>query len=269
MKIHAKGKPFEKDLKWEKIAARTVGFSGADLENMLNEAAILAARVSREVIIYDDLEEAATKVKLGPEKIRLQSELDKKITAYHEAGHAIVSHFLHQTDMVQRISIVSRGMALGFTLIPPVSDVLHISKTYLVERISVMMGGRAAEELMFKEITTGASNDFSQATRIARAMVMEYGMSKLGPINYDVLTDITDSSRPVMEQQSVSQSMLSQIDGEIKVIIDEAYTKAVKLLKDHKAELTQVADALIEKENMDQTEFEAIVGQKGKKPGSN
>lgn len=268
MKIHAKGKPFNPDLKWEKIAARTVGFSGADLENMLNEAAILAAREAREIISYDDLEEAATKVKLGPEKRRLQSEMDKKITAYHEAGHAIVSHFLHQTDMVQRISIVSRGMALGFTLIPPASDVLHISKTNLLERISVMMGGRAAEELMFKEVTTGASNDFSQATRIARAMVMEYGMSKLGPVNYDVLTDVTDSSRPVMEQQSVSQEMLSQIDTEIKKIIDEAYEKAVTILKAHKEELTKVADALIDKENMDQVEFEAIVGQKGKKPGT-
>jgi cell division protease FtsH len=170
--------------------------------------------------------------------------------------------------MVQRISIVSRGMALGFTLIPPASDVLHISKTNLLERISVMMGGRAAEELMFKEVTTGASNDFSQATRIARAMVMEYGMSKLGPVNYDVLTDVTDSSRPVMEQQSVSQEMLSQIDTEIKKIIDEAYEKAVTILKAHKEELTKVADALIDKENMDQVEFEAIVGQKGKKPGT-
>lgn len=262
MRIHAQGKPFEDNTDWDKIAARTVGFSGADLENMLNEAAILAAREGRERINYNDLEEAATKVKLGPEKRRLQSELDKKITAYHEAGHAIVSHFLHQTDMVQRISIVSRGMALGFTLIPPASDQLHISKSNLMERISVMMGGRAAESIMFDEVTTGASNDFSQATRIARAMVMEYGMSKLGPVNYDVLTDVTDSSRPVMEQQNISQEMLSQIDAEIKKIIDESYAQAVKILKEHKAELIKVGDELLAKENMDQAEFEAIVGQK-------
>ncbi len=264
MRIHSQGKPFEDDVNWDKAAARTVGFSGADLENMLNEAAILAARQGKDSISYNDIEEAATKVKLGPEKKRLQSEHDKKITAYHEAGHAVVSHYLHQTDMVTRISIVSRGMALGFTLIPPASDRLHISKESLLERIAVMMGGRAAEEVIFNDVTTGAANDFSQATRIARAMVMLYGMSKLGPINYGTLTDVTDSSRPVMESQDISQEMLGKIDVEIKKILDEAYSKAVNIIKTHRKEMDRVALALVEKENMDQVEFEAIVGQKTK-----
>lgn len=262
MKIHSRGKPFGDDVNWDRVAARTVGFSGADLENMLNEAAIHAARDSRDIIKFADIEEAATKVKLGPEKKRLQTELDRKITAYHEAGHAIVSHFLHQTDMVQRISIVSRGMALGFTLIPPAADKLHISQKSLIQRISVMMGGRAAEEVIFKDITTGAANDFSQATRIARAMVMVYGMSPLGPVNYDVLTDVTDSSRPVHESQNISQEMLAKIDVEIKKILEEAYQKAKDIVVAHRKEMDQVAEILVQKENMDQDEFETIVGKK-------
>jgi cell division protease FtsH len=262
MKIHAKGKPFADDVNWDRVAQRTVGFSGADLENMLNEAAIHAARGSRDAITAADIEEASTKVKLGPEKKRMQSEHDKKITAYHEAGHAVVAHFTSQKDLVQRISIVSRGMTLGFTLIPPASDNLHISKSNLIERIAIMMGGRAAEDVIFKEITTGAANDFSQATRIARAMVMEYGMSPLGNVNFDVLTDVTDSSRPMMEQQNVSQETLAKIDAEIKKIIDQAYKTACDIVKDHRPEMDKIAEELVKKENLDQDDFEAIVGKK-------
>lgn len=171
-KIHARGKPFDTTVNWDKVAKRTVGYSGADLENMLNEAAISAARAARDKISMEDIEESATKVKLGPEKKRLQSDLDKKLTAYHEVGHAIVSHFLLHTDPVHRISIVSRGMALGYTLIPPAKDKLHETKTHLLEKIAVMMGGRAAEEVIFNELTTGAANDFDQATQVAKAMVV-------------------------------------------------------------------------------------------------
>src|SRR3990167_5837223 len=156
---------------------------------MLNEAAILAARNNKDTVSMDDMEEAATKVKLGPEKKRLQSDMDKKITAYHEGGHAIVTHFQPNTDPVHRISIVSRGMSLGFTLIPPSSDRLHETKTHLQQLITSMMGGRAAEEIVFDEVTTGAANDFDQATRIAKAMVAEYGMSNLGPVNYGPTMD--------------------------------------------------------------------------------
>ncbi|MCX7956173.1 MAG: ATP-dependent zinc metalloprotease FtsH [Patescibacteria group bacterium] len=262
IEIHAKGKPFDKNVSWEKVAKRTVGFSGADLENMLNEAAIYAARKNQEKITQEDIEEAATKVKLGPEKKRNQSDYDKKLTAYHEAGHAIVSHFMPHTDPVHRISIVSRGMALGYTLIPPSKDKLHETKTHLLERISVMMGGRAAEDVVFNEITTGASNDFDQATSVARAMVVEYGMSSLGPINFGPTMDITEWGKAYFEQNQISQEMMAKIDKEIKKILDEAYKKAVKIIKEKRKLLDQVAQALLEKESLDEEEFEKIVGKK-------
>jgi cell division protease FtsH len=262
IKIHAKGKPFEENIDWEKVAKRTVGFSGADLENMLNEAAILAARAGKNKISFEDIEEAATKVKLGPEKKRLQSDYDKKLTAYHEAGHAIVSHFLPHTDPVHRISIVSRGLALGYTLIPPTKDKLHETKTHLLEKIMVMMGGRAAEEIVFGEITTGAANDFDQATQIARAMVVEYGMSSLGPINFGPTFDVTEWGKGYFESQTISQHMLAKIDEEIKKIINQAYKKAVSIIKEKRPLLDQVAEALLKKESLDQEEFEKIVGKK-------
>jgi cell division protease FtsH len=262
--IHSKGKPFESSVDWEKVAKRTVGFSGADLENMLNEAAIHAARGGKTKISMEDIEEAATKVKLGPEKKRLQSDADKKLTAYHEAGHAIVSHSLPHTDPVHRISIVSRGMALGYTLIPPAKDKLHETKTHLLEQIAVMMGGRAAEEMVFDEITTGAANDFDQATNVARAMVVEYGMSSLGPINFGPTMDITEWGKSYMEQNNVSQEMLGKIDIEIKKIISEAYEKAVNTLKVNRKSLDHVANELILRESLDQDEFEKIVGKKKK-----
>ncbi len=262
IKIHSQGKPFDEKINWEAVAKRTVGFSGADLENMLNEAAIYAARSGRNKITQEDIEEAATKVKLGPEKKRNQSEYDKKLTAYHEAGHAIVSHFLPHTDPVHRISIVSRGMALGYTLIPPAKDKLHETKTHLLERIAVTMGGRAAEEIIFNEITTGAANDFDHATNIARAMVVEYGMSSLGPINLGPTMDVTEWGKTYFEQNQISQEMLAKIDKEIKKILDEAYAKAVKIIKTKKDLLDKVASELIKRESLDQEEFEKIVGKK-------
>lgn len=262
IKIHAKGKPFAKYVDWDKVAKRTVGFSGADLENMLNEAAIYAARKNRDEINMEDIEEAATKVKLGPEKKRLQSDFDKKLTAYHEAGHAIVSHFLPHTDPVHRISIVSRGMALGYTLIPPAKDKLHETKTHLLEQIAVMMGGRAAEEIVFNEITTGAANDFDQATNIARKMVVEFGMSALGPINLGPTFDITEWGKSYLEQNNISQEMLSKIDKEIKRIIDQSCSKAKEIIIQQRAHLDKVAESLIKKESLDQEEFEKIVGPK-------
>jgi cell division protease FtsH len=265
IKIHAKGKPFDKNVNWENVAKRTVGFSGADIENMLNEAAIDAARQGKKSISKDDIEEAATVAKLGPEKKRLQSSTDKKLTAYHEAGHAIVSHFLPNTDPVHRISIVSRGMALGYTLIPPLKDKLHETKTNLIEKIMIMMGGRAAEEIIFNEITTGAANDFDQATSIAKAMVVEYGMSSLGPINFGPSFDVTEIGRNYYDENKISQSMLSKIDEEIKKIITDAYEGSKNILIKNKSYLKKVADKLVEKESLDEDEFEAIVGKKKQK----
>jgi len=262
LKIHARNKPFESSVNWDKISKRTVGFSGADLENMLNEAAISAANQEHTKITMEDLEEAATKVKLGPEKKRLQSELDRKLTAYHEAGHAIVSHFLIHTDPVHRISIVSRGMALGYTLIPPEKDKLHETKSHLLERISVMMGGRAAEEVIFNETTTGAANDFDQATQIAKAMVVEYGMSKLGPINFGPTMDVTEWGKSYWEQNTVSQDKMAEIDAEVKSIITQAYAIAIETIKKNRKAIDKVAAELLKKEGLDQEEFEKIVGKK-------
>ena len=258
LKIHAKGKPFADDVVWEKVAKRTVGFSGADLENVLNESAIHAARGMRDKITMADIEEAATKVKLGPEKKRLQTEFDRKITAYHEAGHGIVTHFQPNMDPVHRISIVSRGLSLGYTLIPPARDRLHETKTHLLERIASIMGGRAAEEIVFKEITTGASNDFNQATRIAKAMVVEFGMSALGPVNYGAYNDVTEWSTGY-EQNTISENTLNKIDVEIKKIIDEAYTKAKELITAHRDKLDNVAEELLKKESLDDEEFKTLV----------
>ncbi len=265
IKIHARNKPFESNVEWDKVAKRTVGYSGADLENMLNEAAIDAARQAKTKISVEDIEEAATKVKLGPEKKRLQSDMDRKLTAYHEAGHAIVSHFMAHTDPVHRISIVSRGMALGYTLIPPEKDKLHETKTNLLERISVMMGGRAAEETVFNEITTGAANDFDQATQVAKAMVVEYGMSELGPINFGPTMDVTEMGRAFFQENPISQEMLAKIDEEVEKIIKQAYQKAVNTIKEKRAILDKVATELIAKESLDQDEFEKIVGTKNPK----
>lgn len=258
--IHAKGKPFAKDADWDKVAKRTVGFSGADIENMLNEAAILAASENKKEINYQDLEEAATKVKLGPEKKRLQSDLDRKMTAYHEAGHAIVNYYSSQLDMVHRISIVSRGMALGYTLSPPERDRLHETRSRLIEEMAMTMGGRAAEEVIFKEMTSGAANDIDQATRIARFMVMEFGMSDLGPINFGPQMDITEWGKNFMQEQQISPVMQDNIDKEIKKLIDAAYERALDVLKSHRKQLDAVAGELIKKETLESEEFESLMG---------
>lgn len=257
LEIHAKGKPFTEDVNWDRVAKRTVNFSGADLENMLNEAAISAARNAKTQISFNDIEDAAMKVKLGPEKKRMQSETDKKLTAYHEAGHAILTHFQSETDPVHRISIVSRGMALGYTLIPPQKDKIHETKRHLLQRIAVMMGGRAAEEVVFNEMTTGASNDFEHATHTARAMVVDFGMSDLGPVNFG------SDEKSYYGQPAISQDMLSKIDTEVRKILDTAYANAVAMVKEKRSILDKVADELMKKETLDQDEFEAIVGKKG------
>ncbi|HZJ18452.1 MAG TPA: ATP-dependent zinc metalloprotease FtsH [Patescibacteria group bacterium] len=258
LSIHARGKPFDKDVSWDKIARRTVGFSGADLENMLNEAAILAARLAKKAIDMKDLEEAATKVKLGPEKRRLQSDEDRKMTAYHEAGHALVSWHMPHMDPIHRISIVSRGMSLGHTMMEPVEHV-HETKTYLLEQIAVMLGGRAAENLVFKEVTTGAANDIEKATEVARMMVMEYGMSELGPIN---LSPDRPSRRNPYESISLSPDMASKIDKQVIMITDNAYKNAATILFKLRKKLDVLAEELLKKETIETEDFENLIGPK-------
>jgi cell division protease FtsH len=263
LRIHARGKKFGKGIDWGRIADRTVGFSGADLENMLNEAAILAARGGQKEVEMKDIEEAATKVKLGPAKKKLQTDEDRKITAYHEAGHAIVSYFTPKTDPVQRISIVARGMSLGHTEISPTADRTHETKTRLLNSITAMMGGRAAEEIVFKEMTAGAANDIQNATKYARAMVVDFGMSSLGPINFGPQTEMGEFGQTEWyEPSQVSQAMQEKVDNEIKKIMDACYKEAAVIIKKEKKTLDKVVTTLLKKETLDREEFEAIVGNK-------
>ena len=261
LKIHAKGKPFEKDLNWEGVARRTVGFSGAELENMLNEAAIKVARENRSEIAMADIEDASLKVKLGAEKRREQSEEDKLMTAYHEAGHAIVNNSL-DLDPVSRVSIVSRGMALGYTLVPPKKDELHLTKSKLIKQMAMAMGGRAAEEIVFDDITTGASSDISNATGIAREMVVKWGMGAMGPVNLGPQTDMSEYGQMWMEPSRISDEMQAKVDEEVQKLVNSAYAEAKKVLTKKREKLDKIAKVLVEKESLDEKEFEELMREK-------
>lgn len=263
IKLHMIGKPFTKNVDIEKIARRTVGFSGADLANMLNEAAILAARENKKQIEPKDMEEAATKVKMGPQRKRMQTEKDRKLAAFHEAGHAVVGHNLPNVDPVHRITIVSRGMSGGHTMFPPTEDRDNETKSRLLEQIATAIGGRAAEEITFKDVSTGASSDLEVASAIARDMVMEYGMSDLGVINIKPQAMFGMWSRGE-EGGPVSEAMQSKIDSEVKKIIDNAHKQALEILRKNKVKLEKVAAALLEKETLESEEFEKIMGGKKK-----
>ncbi len=261
IQIHMKGKPFEKNVDIERIAKRTVGYSGADLANMLNEAAILAARTSRKEINNVDMEEAATKVKLGPQRKRMQSAQEKRLTAYHEGGHAIVAHFSLHVDPVHRISIVARGMTGGHTLVPPSIDRYTETKTRLIERIATLMGGRAAEEMVSGEYTTGAASDLEIASGIAREMVTTFGMSDLGPTVFAPRSQFAGWPGVGGEGSQLSPELTAKIDREISKFIDIGYKDARDVLTKHKAQLDKVAGALLDKETLERDEFEKIVGK--------
>ena len=229
---------------------------------MLNEAAILAARDNRKSITMSDIEEAATKVKLGPEKKRLQSDIEKKMTAYHEAGHAIVGYYMPQIDPVHRVSIVSRGMALGFTMMRPTTDRYQETESRLKETIAMMLGGRAAEELVFNELTGGAANDLDKATRLARAMVVRYGMSSLGPGYWGPQIDATELGKiNWYEPPKLSDNLQKKVDEEIRKILDDAYKKALKILKDKRDKLDLIASTLVKVENLEGDEFAKLIGE--------
>jgi cell division protease FtsH len=266
LKIHAKNKKFEKDLNWERVAKRTVGFSGADLENMLNEAAISVARENKEFVSMEDIEEASMKVKYGPSKKRLQDDREKEMTAYHEAGHAVLAHVLPYADPVHRISIVSRGQALGYTFTPPEKDKLQVVKSELLDDMTVMLGGRAAEILVFKEQTTGVSNDIQQATRIARNMVVRFGMSKLGPMHFGAQYENQDYNRAWGDPDKPSLKTQEAVDQEMMNFIEEAETRAATLLKKYRKQLDAVTEALLEKETLDADEFTRVMGMDKVKP---
>jgi cell division protease FtsH len=262
LKIHKKKKPFSKDLDWEIVAKRTVGFSGADLENMLNEAAIAVAGEERETPTLENIEEASLKVKMGPSKKRLQDELERKMTAYHEAGHAVIAHASKHADPVHRISIVSRGRALGFTLSKPEKDKLQTTKSELIDDMAVLMGGRAAEKLIFNELTAGASSDIERATRIARAMVTDFGMSKLGAMNFSPQFEGSNYARATGEPQRISDRLQEKVDAEIGEFIQIAEDRAMSLLKKYKKELDAISEKLLEIETLDGVQFEKLMGFK-------
>lgn len=261
IEIHKKGKPFARGVNWNKVAERTVGFSGADLENMLNESAILAARDNRKEIKMVDIEEAAMKVKMGPEKKRLQSNFERKITAYHEAGHAIVGHLLPGTDPIHRLSIVSRGMALGFTMSRPKTDKYQQTKTELCDEIAMSLGGRAAEKLIFNELTAGAASDIERATMIARRMVVDFGMSELGPVAMGQMTELNSWGFSYGDSVRLSETTQTKVDEEVKKIVDEAYQRAENILKKNKKVLDKVVLSLMKDETLEQEEFEKLVGK--------
>jgi len=259
IKIHMRGKPIDPAVNVEKLARKTVGFSGADIENMLNEAAILTARENREFITEKDLEEASLKVTIGPERRTLQSEDEKRMTAYHEAGHAVVAANVKDMDPVQRVSIVARGQTLGHTDLPPERDRYQLTQTRIVSLMTTMLGGRAAEEVVFKEFTAGASEDIKRCTELARKMVTEYGMSSLGPIFYEARTQFSWLAEEFGEKAPISEEMSAKIDAEISKIIDSSYKEAKRILDEKREILDKVANRLLEVETIDGDEFKRLI----------
>jgi len=258
LKVHAKGKILDAEVNLKTLAKKTPGFTGADLENLLNEGALLAARRQQHTIRNVDLHDAMLKVIAGPEKkSRVVKEEDRKITAYHEAGHAIVTKFLKHHDPVHQISIIPRGMANGMTIYLPVDDRTHMSRNEMFERMVACMGGRIAEKLQFDDITSGASEDIKQATKIARSMVTKFGMSeKVGPVNYAGEHDEVFIGRDYGHMRNYSEAMASLIDEEVQKIIQTAYDKGQEILEAHMDVMHKVADYLLENETMDGEVFD-------------
>ena len=263
LKVHAKNKKFEDNVTLSYIAKRTVGFSGADLENLLNEAALLTVRRNKNAIGLTELDEAYDRVIMGPaKKTRQYTEKEKKVVAYHEAGHAVVGIKLDGADDVQKITIIPRGRAGGYNLMLPKEEKFLATENELLDRISGYLGGRVAEEFMFKEITTGASNDFEQATKIARAMVTEYGMSELGPIQLEEPSSSVFLGRDYNKAQNFSSEIAYRIDEEIRKIIDKQYKLSEKIIKENKDLLDLIANALLEKETLTKEEIDFLVKNK-------
>lgn len=266
--VHTKEKPLGEDVDLHRIAQTTAGFTGADLENLMNEAAINTAKEGRKFLTQMDIEKAFIKVGIGAEKrSKVISEKDKKITAYHEAGHAILFHVLPDVGPVHTVSIIPTGVgAAGYTMPLPEQDKLHMTKGRMLQNIMVSLGGRIAEEIIFDDITTGASQDIKQATSMARAMVTEYGMSeKLGMINYGGDNNEVFIGRDLAHTRTYSEEVASEIDSEVKRIIDECYAKAKQIILDHEDVLHSCCALLMEKEKIGQAEFEALF-QDGEKP---
>jgi cell division protease FtsH len=260
LKIHAEGKVLDKGIDLRKVAQRTPGFSGADLANLMNEGALIAARENQKLIRQEDLFNAADKVLLGPErKSRMISQKEKEMTAYHEGGHALVAVALKDADPIQKVSIISRGYAGGFTMKLPTEDRHLKTRTQFLADLAMMMGGYASEKLIFGDVSTGASSDLKQASELARQLVTKYGMSDLGPITFGKSEDMIFLGREMTSERDYSEEVASEIDAQVHDFLMNAYETAEKILKTHKPVLKKIAEALIEKETLEQDDFYAVV----------
>jgi cell division protease FtsH len=257
LRVHVKGKPLEPEIDLSIIAKATPGFVGADIENLVNEAAILAARRDKRAIGQDEFQEAIERVIAGPErKSRIISEEEKRIVAYHEAGHAVVGHTIPEADPVHKVTIVARGMMGGFTMALPAEDRTLMARNKLKADMAFMLGGRAAEELVFDDITSGASNDLERVTKLARSMVMRLGMSdSLGPMVYGQKEELVFLGREISEQRDYSETVAERIDGEVRELVSNAYVRAKRILEEYRPQLDAVANRLIEVETIDRDEF--------------
>ena len=260
LQVHAKNKPLAEDVDLKQIARGTAGFTGADLENLLNEAALLAGRRSESFITMKDLQESIIKVIAGPEKhSRVIPERERRLTAYHEAGHAVVMHALPDLDPVHQITIVPRGEAGGMTIYLPDEDRSYLSRSYMLDRIAGLLGGRAAEQLVLGDISTGASNDISRATQLARKMVGTYGMSEqLGNVAFDAGHDEVFIGKSMAQTRPYSEKTAAEMDGEIRRIMDDAYARCTAILEQYRPQLVEVAEYLLANETMTAEEFEKI-----------
>ena len=265
LKIHARGKPLAEDVDLARVARATSGFTGADLENLLNEAALLTGRLGQRLITEESIHQSVIKVIAGPEKhSRVVPESERRLTAYHEAGHAVVIHSLPDLDPVHQITIVPRGQAGGMTIYLPEEDRSYLSRTYMLEQVAGLLGGRAAEELMLGDISTGASSDIKRATAIARKMVGTYGMSaKLGSVAFDAGTDEVFIGKSMGHTRPYSEQTAAEMDAEIRAIIDEAYGKCREILAKYKKQLTEIAEYLLENETMDAETFNSYFAPDG------
>lgn len=266
LKVHAKNKPLMEDIDLKQIAQRTPGFSGADLNNLLNEAAILTARRGKKKIGNDEIREAIEKVILGPERrSHVLSKEEKKVTAYHEGGHALVSSMLPKADSVHKVSIVSRGHAAGYTMNLPDNDQQLKFRSYYLDQMAVLLAGYATEEMIFGEMTTGASNDLERATNLARNLVTRFGMSDLGPITFSKSDEMVFLGKELHEQKNYSEKVAEEIDEAVKKFIDEAYKRAKQVLVEKKDILEKIVTKLLEKETLEKEEYDEIIGIAKKK----
>jgi cell division protease FtsH len=263
LKVHVKGKPLAPEIDLDVIARRTPGFTGADLANLVNEAALLAARFNKKQVSMEELEDAVERVIAGPErKSKVISEDEKKLVSFHEAGHAVVGFLLPNTDPVHKVSIIPRGRAGGYTLLLPKEDRYYATKSQLLDQVTMLLGGRVAEALVLKEISTGAQNDLERATGLVRKMITEYGMSdELGPLTFGHRTDQVFLGRDINRDRNYSEDVAKAIDREIKNLIEQSYNKAKNILEQNRTKLNLIAEVLMDKETLEAPEFEKLMQQ--------